>query len=202
MTKYCNKCGGFKSKTLFGKDSRNRDGLQGICEACRKIEKQTARAKRIAINEPVTILQKTCNKCNVTKDKDAFYRDTGIVDGLATICKECKDKSSKKYRTANREQYNADMRTWRANNKDEVKDHDLHRTYGISLIEFNEMMILQKGVCALCFKAAQGKRPLCVDHCHTTGKIRGLLCYGCNRLMVLIDNPVLLEAAIKYKASN
>jgi len=46
-----------------------------------------------------------------------------------------------------------------------------------------EMLNNQHGVCAICGKIQKGKRPLVVDHDHETGKVRGLLCYGCNRIM-------------------
>ena len=51
---------------------------------------------------------------------------------------------------------------------------------------YNEMLQQQNFVCAIClrpetFLGRGGKiRPLCVDHCHTTGKVRGLLCNSCN----------------------
>lgn len=199
QTKFCNKCNQTKSLSSFGKDSRNKDGLQGICEACRKISKQLGRDKRAAEGPLITSSFKTCNKCSTTKKGRDFYRDNGISDGLSTICKSCKDESSGKWKENNREAYNANMREWRANNKEEVKNIDLNRNYGISLEKFNEMLTAQSGVCATCSKPPRGVRPLCVDHDHNTGKVRGLLCYGCNRLMVLVDNPELLSRALAYK---
>ncbi len=197
--KHCNKCQQDRSTDLFGKDTRNKDGLQGICEVCRKAAKQAARDKR-RMEGNITVPRKTCNKCDTDKPADSFYRDAGIADGLATICKACKDEYSVTYRAENRDEYNASMREWRANHKEEAKELDLHRTYGLPLETFKKMLSDQGGKCALCFKAPSGVRPLCVDHCHDTGKVRGLLCYGCNRLMVLIDNPELLAKAIAYKA--
>ncbi len=198
-TKYCNNCNQTRSRDEFTPDPRNKDGLQGICKPCRKIVKQAARDKRAAEGPLVRVSSKTCNKCDITKPSDEFYRDTGLADGLGTICKDCKNEASAKWKAVNRDTYNASMREWRANNKDEAKDSDLNRCYGISLEVYKGMLETQNHVCALCSKAAQGKRPLCVDHCHDTGKVRGLLCYGCNRLMALVDNPVLLEKALKYK---
>lgn len=59
----------------------------------------------------------------------------------------------------------------------------LKHKYGITLETFNKMLETQGGVCFICGKGNQGKlinAPLSVDHCHETGKIRGLLCSPCN----------------------
>jgi Recombination endonuclease VII len=54
----------------------------------------------------------------------------------------------------------------------------LQRRYGISREEYAALLARQGGVCAICGKPAE--KTLCVDHCHSTGKIRGLLCRKCN----------------------
>jgi len=55
----------------------------------------------------------------------------------------------------------------------------------------------QHGVCAIC--RTRPARTLCVDHCHVTGQVRGLLCSGCNLgIGQFKDNPALLQAAIAY----
>jgi hypothetical protein len=50
----------------------------------------------------------------------------------------------------------------------------------ISLEEFNRMLLEQKSVCAICKKPETTGKDFAVDHCHSTGKIRGLLCVKCN----------------------
>jgi hypothetical protein len=50
--------------------------------------------------------------------------------------------------------------------------------YGVEPEHYAQMLAAQGGVCALCGRA--GVRKLCVDHCHTTGQVRGLLCDACN----------------------
>lgn len=52
--------------------------------------------------------------------------------------------------------------------------------YGISLLEYNTMLVRQGGVCAGCLGPPTAYKVLCVDHDHETNKIRGLLCYHCN----------------------
>jgi hypothetical protein len=76
----------------------------------------------------------------------------------------------------------------------------LKRNYGISLDEYNEILNKQKGCCKICDKHySTFKKALAVDHDHSTGKIRGLLCNHCNRgLGYFFDNLKLLENAINY----
>jgi hypothetical protein len=62
-----------------------------------------------------------------------------------------------------------------------------------------ELLVVQKNVCALCKKGESSGKQLSIDHCHTTGKIRGLLCSRCNLGLGLFkDNQEVLAAAIKY----
>lgn len=194
--KKCNKCSEWKELLAFGFDKRNKDGLQGICEVCRKAKKQADRRARIGAE--IIIAEKWCNKCEVIKPSHDFYKDAGIADGLGTICKDCRDISMSHWRENNREQYNADMRLWRAENKDAAKSTDLMRCYGISLEDYNNMLTAQNGACAICKKPPKGKRPLVVDHCHGSEKVRDLLCYGCNRLIVSLDDHPLHNAIVAY----
>lgn len=65
--------------------------------------------------------------------------------------------------------------------------------------QFDILFKTQQGVCALCFKPSPSTRRLAVDHCHATGKIRGLLCFRCNAGMgQLGDDPELLRRAATY----
>lgn len=68
--------------------------------------------------------------------------------------------------------------------------------YGITIEQFEELLDAQGGRCAIC---GDGNERLHVDHCHTTGRIRGLLCGKCNRgLGLLRDNPDILERGAEY----
>lgn len=193
--KTCNKCQLEKPESMYGKDVRNKGGLQGICEVCRKEAKQKSRdLRQVGINT-VFIREKKCNSCGAVKLIGDFFKDSGIMDGHSTICKACKTKSSLAWRAANRGQYNASQRAYHKKYYTKLR---LTR-YDLTPEQHEEMLKAQGGVCKICNKPPQGSRPLCVDHDHVTGKVRGLLCYGCNRLMVLLDTPELLASAGKYK---
>lgn len=80
----------------------------------------------------------------------------------------------------------------------------LRQLYGISLDDYQAQFASQQGRCAVCGKQEAGERrnrklPLCVDHCHKTGKIRGLLCNKCNLGIGNFDDDLgRLEAVIAY----
>lgn len=89
-------------------------------------------------------------------------------------------------------------------NPDYHKDKSLKEKYGISYAQYKEMHIAQNGVCPICTKEYPLESKiftdiLNVDHDHTTGKVRGLLCHKCNKALgLLADNCTSLANAIKY----
>ena len=85
------------------------------------------------------------------------------------------------------------------------RDQQLVRIYGITADEYNARLESQKGVCAICGTDSptttqeDTHKHLFVDHCHTSGAVRGLLCSSCNTGLGLFkDNPERLKAAIQY----
>jgi hypothetical protein len=107
-----------------------------------------------------------------------------------------------------KEKYAAYQRVWRERNKDKDKANELRRRFGIELSEYNQMHDNQGGVCAICGKpetsTIRGKTlQLAVDHCHTTGKIRGLLCSHCNHGIGKFGDKIdLLQKAANYLQSH
>ena len=82
-----------------------------------------------------------------------------------------------------------------ANNKVELSAANREKRYGVSVFDYAEMMLKQDGKCALCGGGPRGKRvDLDVDHDHTTGKVRALLCTPCNVFVGRVEkNAQLLE---------
>jgi hypothetical protein len=81
-----------------------------------------------------------------------------------------------------------------------IRNADLQKRYGIGIKEYNLLFKRQGGICAIC-GGSPGKRNLAVDHDHGDGKIRGLLCARCNRLLgCSLDKQSVLRAAIRYLA--
>lgn len=63
----------------------------------------------------------------------------------------------------------------------------LLRNYGIGIVEYDEMLTKQDGCCAICGIHALDAGTLCVDHDHNSGRIRALLCHGCNKRLGQIE---------------
>jgi hypothetical protein len=80
----------------------------------------------------------------------------------------------------------------------------LRKHYGLTPEDFDILLMKQKGACAICLKTQeQTGKILNVDHCHKTGKVRGLLCGGCNAsLGVFEDSIETLQRAIAYLEVN
>jgi hypothetical protein len=87
---------------------------------------------------------------------------------------------------------------WYTNNKEQLNGKRLFRSYGITLDQYNELLLKQNGKCAICHGTNKGKL-LAVDHDHKSDKIRGLLCTKCNTGLGLFNDKLeLLEKAKEY----
>lgn len=87
--------------------------------------------------------------------------------------------------------------------KERERDRRLQRTYGITQRVYRTMLTTQNGGCAICSRAPRAGKNLHVDHDHKTGRVRGLLCFRCNRRLLGrgLEVPELHEAAAKYLRS-
>lgn len=71
--------------------------------------------------------------------------------------------------------------------------------YGMTETQYDEMVAAQAGLCAICTEPMNPYSGTNVDHCHSTGKVRGLLCDRCNRgLGQLKDDPFTVHSALAY----
>lgn len=159
---------------------------------------------------------KTCRICGETKPLDDFYKMAGMRDGHRNECKVCNLAQKKKryeeepvqhvtrvkeWREANREHFNAYQRRNNARPERKRKQRDTYyrRTFGISADEFDAILEAQGGGCAICGERPTRVASLHLDHCHETGKVRGICCRSCNQgLGQFRDDPALLEAAARY----
>jgi len=118
---------------------------------------------------------KTCNGCKSDLDLSEFSRQHTSKDGLRTICKTCLAEKARPYL--------------------------LKKRFGITHAEYETLLAEQGNGCALCSAQEPGGRwdRFAVDHCHDTGRVRGLLCYSCNFALGLLgDNEDGLARALAY----
>ncbi len=137
---------------------------------------------------------KKCSECAEVKPLEDYYKDKKMPDGRRGECKTCKNKKVMVWRAENKNKYNTTMRAY---NKKHYSRLRLQR-YELSEEAYNHMLKVQEGKCAVCGCEPKGKRPLAIDHCHDSGAVRGLLCYGCNRAIAILDNPEMLRKALAY----
>ena len=127
---------------------------------------------------------KACPKCAGLKPVEAFPLERKGLPQRRATCRACvKDK--------NRIYYEANKERVLAKNAEYIRSADpleletmrrrwkMQSKYGLTLDDYDSMFDAQGGVCAVC-KQPEHKRRLAVDHCHATGKVRGLLCFSCN----------------------
>ena len=86
------------------------------------------------------------------------------------------------------------------NKNQDNRSYKLKSNYGMTLEQYNDLFNKQKGLCLGCYKhQSQLKRRLNVDHDHKTGRIRGLLCDLCNKVLGSVyDNPETLRRLAEY----
>ena len=136
---------------------------------------------------------KICNICNESKPLEAFSIHAKGAQGRHPACKACRSLQAKDWYAGKRLEIIQSRREWR-------KRTGAHRrhAYGLSVEEFNSLVAAQNGRCAICDEVPTG-RGFHVDHCHLTGRIRGLLCRGCNLALGNIkDDPSRLHRAADY----
>lgn len=129
---------------------------------------------------------RVCTKCKLEKPLDGFWVHR---DGYRPACKECM-ADAQRARQA-RDPALAAARRRRSN---------LKMKFGVTPEWYNQLLAVQGGGCAICGTATPGgKGAFHVDHCHTTGTVRRLLCSACNTgLGFFRDNPDFLFSAANY----
>ncbi|MFE4966081.1 endonuclease VII domain-containing protein [Streptomyces sp. NPDC056660] len=178
--KQCGKCGRDLPRAAFARDRNRRDGLQVHCRECVAAYsaahyRRRREAMGKAVREKVDVPEghKLCRTCGVVKPHTEWHRNATASDGLSTSCKACRATKSR-------------------------ADH-LKRNYGLTEAERDALVVAQYGLCAICLTAP----PIHVDHCHKTGRVRGVLCFNCNSAIgKLRDDPDAARRAAAYLEGN
>ena len=144
-----------------------------------------------------------CPKCKEEKLFSAFGKDKSKKTGLSSHCLDCVLKTRKASYAKNLDVEKQKLKAYYHSNKDQFRAYSLKALYGISADAYKEMLVQQKDACKICKTHTNNlKRKLFVDHCHETGKVRGLLCQHCNTMLGNAkDNLLVLQSAINYLSS-
>lgn len=140
---------------------------------------------------------KKCNQCSETLPLENFYKRNDSTK-YQNKCKKCMDKNYKNYYKNNSEKILNQQQT---QSLDKRREQEYLRKYNMTLNEWNSIFESQNFSCAICgtknFTGA-GFKPH-VDHNHSNGKIRGLLCADCNHgIGKLKEDISILYKAIEY----
>jgi hypothetical protein len=160
-----------------------------------------------------TPLLLACSRCKQTKPVDEFRRRpnrpaSGKRMGRWSQCIACEGEAAK----TPRRRALANQRTAEFRQRLKTRDYaeyrrrerqgNLRRLYGLSIEQYDALLASQGGGCAICGERGDGgrwRRRLHVDHDHRTGKVRGLLCHGCNvGVGHFDDSPELMQRAAAY----
>lgn len=196
-SRICTKCSLTKPLDDFSAAPRGRYGRKSSCKECdaarhaKLTEGREPKPRGRAKQEPKNPEDpKTCRKCGVTKTFADFSLSRQATETQNSVyrsdCKECCSARALQWFHNNKERHRETKHRW-----------VMEKTYGISAEKYAEMLVQQNGVCAICGEdeaKAHGrtgtKFRLCVDHCHITGRVRGLLCQTCNRVIGLFKDDV------------
>lgn len=103
------------------------------------------------------------------------------------MCDACYDRWLYANSDKNRATKLRNAAKWKAANPEKIKAgqraNRLKKRYGITEADYQSMLVIQRGVCALCCEPAK----LHIDHCHVTGVVRGLLCLRCNGSLAWVE---------------
>lgn len=141
---------------------------------------------------------KTCKKCNQELNPTEFAKDSRTYDKLSKRCLSCKEKDEKASQTRR-------QRFYRENKGKDRRKEWLKYFYNITVDQYYDMLEKQQHSCKICGSKEDGtkKTTLCVDHCHTTGAVRGLLCHSCNTALGHFkDSTEILQKAVEYLNEN
>lgn len=228
-SKICRMCHIEKSKSEFPISQSNTDGLRTYCKECTQ-KRNLARRSRINDTPKVIPEKSVCNKCHREKLRICFSKDRGSVNGLFATCKECRSIYHDELRLK-LEPIRIPIESKQCPKCKEIKpasefspsrEHKsgllgcckvckskarLSRRYKISIGEYDQMIDRQSNRCAICGnpETVINERiltRLSIDHDHTSGKVRALLCRRCNiALGTVSDDISLLRKMIAYLES-
>ena len=133
--------------------------------------------------------EKYCPNCEQTFPIDKFGNNRSSYDGFTGYCKSCHATKGRESR----------IRNWGSS-----RHHHLVRKYGITAVEADALLEKQDGVCAICQKIpdAISGASWHIDHDHSTGEVRGVLCHHCNTALGnFFDDLTIIGRAMNYLES-
>lgn len=211
--KKCARCQIRKDKVLFYKNRAKPDGYTTECIECTKKILKKSLEKRIKDNPQYykehyarykdSIMKSQLKHAEKMKARSKITRRMFYLNNIEEVAKKCKTyRELPRTKEIYRKNYDKNFEL----KKPSRREYMLKRSYGITTEEYEVMNQGQDNKCLICKKEQPlliNRKGLVVDHCHKTGKVRGLLCNRCNLCIGQFgDNHVLLQAAADYLKSH
>lgn len=158
------------------------------------------------MDKEILIELKQCIKCLQNKSLDMFYKEKRN-NTYRSYCKDCnnfyvneRQKFRRKTDPEYRKKINERSKKYYSKRKESNYKTSLKRNYNMTPEQYDLLFKQQNGCCKICgVNQKLLKKRLFVDHCHKTGKVRGLLCQMCNHALGLLkDNKQNIENMLKY----
>ena len=161
---------------------------------CKECRKSYSKIRNAQITQRVDF-EKFCTKCK--------FLSKHSPKGL--WCKKCTQEYGINYSKANKDLISNKMKLKRKQCPEYARKHLYKKKYNITIEDYNQLLENQNNSCAICKSvfSGRGNNLFDVDHCHSTGKVRGLLCIKCNfGLGSFKDDIKALFEAINYLNKN
>jgi hypothetical protein len=138
-------------------------------------------------------LMKSCTVCKISKPHSEFYRNKHMANRALNQCKRCVQSAIR----ARRRVVRNDPALWSQAQLSKRRRYE-RRVYGVTKDVWYEMFGSECAICAVDVLTLPVNQR-CFDHCHTSGRVRGILCHRCNSAMGKFeDDPALLERAAQF----
>jgi hypothetical protein len=177
MTKVCSKCHATKALSDFFAAKRRKDGCQPYCKVCHQSYKKTDRARnydRI--------------RATAKRSQAKLAADPETIERVRA--------RGRRYYHAHKELMKMRAIQYKKDKPRQAVGYGMRRRYGVGLEKYDNLLHTQSGRCAICNDTMSDPH---VDHCHTIGRIRGLLCGNCNRMLGCArDSRLNLLAGVAY----
>lgn len=121
------------------------------------------------------VIEKACSRCKKVLPASEFYPHRRMKSGLQSHCRTC----ARQWHLDRPEYVQAKNASYKAANPDYSLNWARRQKFGLTPEQVEVMRVQQNGTCAGC-QCALARANECIDHCHVTGKVRGLLCKACN----------------------
>lgn len=190
---------GVNSETIYNWHKSGKIRMIFVSKKVREVYRSDIDKMKLVINQ-----KKSCKDCGETDPASGFEPNRNICKDCYSVYQKNKrlrnaDKlaeyEKKKY-AKNKGKIMANVSNWYEKNKDKVKIRNIAKKYNVTKQEYINMLEEANGVCQICQKVTTD---LCVDHCHNTSKVRGLICALCNSGMGLLKDDVnIARSVVKY----